>query len=935
MELFLDDVLIFKRNVQEDTEHGIESNTTIANQAATGGTGSGGTGGGEANFGQNIGTGGVGVYKDKSGIFLNFKNINAGSDKITITDDTDDDELDIDIDVSKILENPPTEDLATKAPTSEWVFDHKANAVADIKHLTNAQISALHAIVVAGDLNHNDLANIDADDIKHLTAAQVSALHAQAHVFAATGPHTGELPLTDLAAGSQGSIIKRGGADWEELGKGTENWVLKAGASDIAWGEIIDPDDFDEAWNGDDAKGATRDALYDVINPLIAGIVYAGTWNPTSPDGLFPNNLESDTNGSTAGTSVFTSAGKDFGVAGVVIGDILLIEDNDGGDAGYHVITAVGTTTLTCDASTFGTASNLTYQVFTVPTGGDYYITTADGVCFEQFYENGDWLIWNSTTIQWDRIRSWKGDNWVSVGPGDSIQTAINEVMGSGGGTVFLEAGTHGSGDSFPITINSAGNHLNLIGTGEGSLIDIGGNYEAFNITNAASVNFKDFKLDIIDLTTSQTAIEIIAVNNVTIDNVTIEGDGDNGTGVYTTGSRTIVRDCSILSMNTGIYTNGSRARVQGNYVYDCANTGILNGAGGVVIDNIVDNNNSGYGGQNKGIYVLNPDQVIIANNLVQNVGSASIQGQGIVLSGSVYSIVSNNVIDGSREGIRIDSNSHNVVVEGNTIMDATFNHGATNYGILIMGGSDYCTIMGNTLTNITNATGSAYGIRFQSGSDNCIIGLNTFNNVETPFSDAGSGNRLFGSDIAYASSWNGNLGTPTKNAVYDELNDNRYTKTDVYTKTEVNTLIAAIPGVIEPSKFLGTGGFINGVWFGAALTVAANDPDANVHASFFVKKGGDFKVLIAYTQGGNAGKTASGKISWSKDVDLGFISWDLGDQNWDLPLGALNILNIEIYGTPVTLANNTRLAVRWGKDDTAGDAGGLMIVYGMWLVRQ
>ncbi len=47
------------------------------------------------------------------------------------------------------------------------------------EHISAAQLAALHAAVVAGDLNHNDLANIDAGDINHLTDAQVSALHAE------------------------------------------------------------------------------------------------------------------------------------------------------------------------------------------------------------------------------------------------------------------------------------------------------------------------------------------------------------------------------------------------------------------------------------------------------------------------------------------------------------------------------------------------------------------------------------------------------------------------------------------------------------------------------------------------------------------------------------------------------------------------------------
>ena len=65
------------------------------------------------------------------------------------------------------------------------------NDEADIKHLTDAQQSALHAAVVAGDLNHNDLANIDAGDIKHITAAQLGALH--------TAVVAGDLNHNDLA----------------------------------------------------------------------------------------------------------------------------------------------------------------------------------------------------------------------------------------------------------------------------------------------------------------------------------------------------------------------------------------------------------------------------------------------------------------------------------------------------------------------------------------------------------------------------------------------------------------------------------------------------------------------------------------------------------------------------------------------------------------
>ncbi len=57
----------------------------------------GGAGGGETNTASNIGTGGVGVFAQKNGVDLEFKNINAGSNKISVTNDPVNDEVDIDV----------------------------------------------------------------------------------------------------------------------------------------------------------------------------------------------------------------------------------------------------------------------------------------------------------------------------------------------------------------------------------------------------------------------------------------------------------------------------------------------------------------------------------------------------------------------------------------------------------------------------------------------------------------------------------------------------------------------------------------------------------------------------------------------------------------------------------------------------------------------
>tara|TARA_R100000808_G_scaffold3367_1_gene12052 strand:- start:1410 stop:3029 length:1620 start_codon:yes stop_codon:yes gene_type:complete len=60
---------------------------------------------GEANTASNVGSAGIGFFKQKSSLDLQFKNLNAGSNKISLTDDTANNEVDVDVNQGNIDHN--------------------------------------------------------------------------------------------------------------------------------------------------------------------------------------------------------------------------------------------------------------------------------------------------------------------------------------------------------------------------------------------------------------------------------------------------------------------------------------------------------------------------------------------------------------------------------------------------------------------------------------------------------------------------------------------------------------------------------------------------------------------------------------------------------------------------------------------------------------
>lgn len=241
-------------------------------------------------------------------------------------------------DIDGYLTSDFTTDFAAESLANLTTRAHTdlSDAPTDAHHVRYAD-SEVESVITAElvDGQSIDIA-IDALILTHKNITD--AHHTETHVLAVTGPHTGTLPLTDLAVGTQGGIIRRGAADWEEYALGTPTYVLKAGASDVAWGQV----DYSELSGSQPAPIAHSidDETYHTASGLTAGWVISAdtattfSWKaPTGgadPDAIH-DNVSDEIN--------------QIAVKGSPIGaDILVIEDSESTWAKKKVtITSLGT----------------------------------------------------------------------------------------------------------------------------------------------------------------------------------------------------------------------------------------------------------------------------------------------------------------------------------------------------------------------------------------------------------------------------------------------------------------------------------------------------------------------------------------------------------------------------------------------------------------
>jgi hypothetical protein len=227
-------------------------------------------GGGEANTGSNQGVGGVGLFHAKVGIDLQFKNINAGSKKVMVTDDPINKEVDIDV----APENIAHQSLSGAGINTHAQIDSHLASTSNPHSVNAAQVGAITDAADAIKDTHIDWGTgpgqVSADDIPDgstkIIPTATQKTNWDTHVGAMGNPHC----VTKTQVG---------------LGNVTNDAQLKKAAGDInSFSEKTTPASADLILIEDSAEGYAKKKVRIANLPVGSGGSSTFTGLADTPD---------------------------------------------------------------------------------------------------------------------------------------------------------------------------------------------------------------------------------------------------------------------------------------------------------------------------------------------------------------------------------------------------------------------------------------------------------------------------------------------------------------------------------------------------------------------------------------------------------------------------------------------------------------------------